>query len=89
MSETGLFMRTSVIQDPWCLLYIIKVMSAELLKSPIERAGRLKVLSMEVPLVSALSLISANKEVICMTHWKEAHIKAIQNCLSLYLYGSY
>lgn len=47
-------------------------MSAELLKSAVERAGRLKVLSWEVLSVSAVSLILAKKEVFSMTAYKEA-----------------
>lgn len=47
------------------------VRSAELLKCALERAGRLKVLSMEVSSVSALSLIPANTEVFSMTAMKE------------------
>lgn len=47
-------------------------MSAELLKSAVERAGRLKVLSLEVLSVSAVSLILAKKEVFSMTAYKEA-----------------
>lgn len=48
------------------------VMSAELLKSALEGAGRLKVFSTEVPSVSALSLIPANKEIFSVAAWKEA-----------------
>lgn len=44
------------------------VMSAELLKSAVERAGRLKVLSWEVPSISAVSLISSKeRKVFSMT----------------------
>lgn len=44
------------------------VMSAELLKSAVERAGRLKVLSWEVPSKSAVSLISSKeRKVFSMT----------------------
>lgn len=46
---------------------------AETLKSPVERAGRLKVLCREVPSVNSPSLISENKEVFSTTPWKEAH----------------
>lgn len=69
------------------------VTSAELLKSSLERAGRLKVLSGAVPSVSALSPISANKEVFSMTPWKEARQGNPQSghrhSLSLYQYYSY
>lgn len=49
-------------------------MSAELLKNPVGRAGRLKVLSREVPSVSAFSLILAIIEVFSVTPWKEARL---------------
>lgn len=48
------------------------VMSAELLKSAVERAGRLKVLSWEVLSGSAVSLILAKKEVLSVTAYEEA-----------------
>lgn len=48
------------------------VMSAELLKSAVERAGRLEVLSWEVLSGSAVSLILAKKEVLSVTAYEEA-----------------
>lgn len=48
------------------------VMSAELLKSAVERAGRLKVLSWEVLSGSAVSLILVKKEVLSVTAYEEA-----------------
>lgn len=47
-------------------------MSAELLKSAVGRAGRLKVLSWEVLSGSAVSLILAKKEVLSVTAYEEA-----------------
>lgn len=48
------------------------VMLVGLLRSPVERAGRLKVLSREILSVNSSILISTNKEVFGMTPWEEA-----------------
>lgn len=68
-------------------------LSAELLKSAVERAGRLKVFSWEVLSVSAVSLILAKKEFFSMTAYKEAcqnnPKSGYLHLLFLYQYYSY